>query len=115
MKHRNKNGIKDEGKQEKTIYVQQDLFSFMDEKKQEKKDMELQSVVNELRKEKKAQQAILEIQKKYGKNSIMKGMNLNEEATGNASDDVKAAADYVTADVDDDGLAKAVMKYVFGA
>ena len=36
-------------------------------------------------------------------------------AMGNASDDVKAAADYVTADVDDDGLAKAVMKYVFGA
>ena len=74
--------IKDEGKQEKTIYVQQDLFSFMDEKKQEKRDMELQSAVDELRKEKKAQQAILEIQKKYGKNSIMKGMNLNEEATG---------------------------------
>ena len=36
-------------------------------------------------------------------------------AMGNAADDVKAAADYVTADVDDDGLAKAVMKYVFGA
>ena len=36
-------------------------------------------------------------------------------AMGNASDDVKAAADYVTADVDDDGLAKAMMKYVFGA
>ena len=44
--------------------------------------MELQSVVNELRKEKKAQQAILEIQKKYGKNAIMKGMSLQEEATG---------------------------------
>ena len=74
--------IKDEEQAEKTLYVQQDLFSMMDEKKQEKKDMELQSVVNELRKEKKAQQAILEIQKKYGKNAIMKGMSLQEEATG---------------------------------
>ena len=74
--------IKDEDQAEKTLYVQQDLFSMMDEKKQEKKDMELQSVVNELRKEKKAQQAILEIQKKYGKNAIMKGMSLQEEATG---------------------------------
>ena len=74
--------IKDEGKAEKTIFVQQDLFSVMDEKQQEKKDMELQAVVDELKKERKAQKAILEIQKKYGKNVIMKGMSLQEEATG---------------------------------
>ncbi|MGN0201454.1 MAG: Cof-type HAD-IIB family hydrolase [Candidatus Cryptobacteroides sp.] len=36
-------------------------------------------------------------------------------AMGNASEEVKASADYVTGDVDDDGLSKAVMKYVFGS
>ena len=31
--------------------------------------------------EKRRQQAVLEIQKKYGKNAILKGMNLEEGAT----------------------------------
>lgn len=34
-------------------------------------------------------------------------------AMGNASDDVKQAADFVTSDVDDDGLYKALEKYVY--
>lgn len=34
-----------------------------------------------LNKEKKTQKAILEIKKKFGKNAIMKGMNLEEGAT----------------------------------
>ena len=33
-------------------------------------------------------------------------------AMGNASDDVKAAADYITASVDDDGFAAALRKFV---
>lgn len=33
-------------------------------------------------------------------------------AMGNAPDDVKAAADYVTASVDDDGVAKAIRKFL---
>ncbi|MCF0110602.1 MAG: DNA methylase [Erysipelotrichaceae bacterium] len=41
-------------------------------KKQQKEERE---------KEKRAQQAILSIKKKYGKNSILKGMNLEEDAT----------------------------------
>jgi DNA polymerase V len=32
-------------------------------------------------KEKKAQEALLQIKKKYGKNSIIKGMNLEDGAT----------------------------------
>ncbi|MCD7807454.1 MAG: DNA methylase [Lachnospiraceae bacterium] len=35
-----------------------------------------------LEKEKRGQKAILEIQKKYGKNALLKGMNLEEGATG---------------------------------
>ena len=35
----------------------------------------------EQQKEKKKQQAILEIRKKYGKNAIVKGMNLQEAGT----------------------------------
>ena len=34
-----------------------------------------------LEKEKKMQQAVLDIKKRYGKNAILKGMNLQEGAT----------------------------------
>ena len=53
-------------------YVQLDLFT--DTKK-------LEAEENELKKEKDMQQAILKIKNKYGKNSIIKGMNLKEGAT----------------------------------
>ena len=53
-------------------YVQLDLFS--DTGKQEAEE-------NELKKEKDMQKAILKIKNKYGKNSIIKGMNLKEGAT----------------------------------
>ena len=35
----------------------------------------------QLKKEKDVQEAILNIKKKYGKNAIFKGMNLNDKAT----------------------------------
>lgn len=53
-------------------YVQLDLFT--DTKK-------LEAEENELKKEKDMQQAILKIKNKYGKNSIIKGMNLKEGTT----------------------------------
>ena len=53
-------------------YVQLNLFS--DTGKQEAEE-------NELKKEKDMQKAILQIKSKYGKNSIIKGMNLKEGAT----------------------------------
>lgn len=53
-------------------YVQLNLFS--DIGKQEAEE-------NELKKEKDMQKAILKIKNKYGKNSIIKGMNLKEGAT----------------------------------
>lgn len=53
-------------------YIQLNLFS--DTGKQEAEE-------NELKKEKDMQKAILKIKSKYGKNSIIKGMNLKEGAT----------------------------------
>ena len=53
-------------------YIQLNLFS--DTGKQEAEE-------NELKKEKDMQKAILKIKSKYGKNSIIKGMNLTEGAT----------------------------------
>lgn len=64
----------------KIDYLEQlDLFSDVDTiiKQEEKKK-------KDLAKEHKAQKAILSIKKKYGKNSILKGTNFEEGATGKA-------------------------------
>lgn len=58
--------------EEEREYIQLNLFS--DTGKQEAEE-------NELKKEKDMQKAILKIKSKYGKNSIIKGMNLKEGAT----------------------------------
>jgi DNA polymerase V len=60
----------------KEEYVQLDLFTDYDELiKQQSKEEE------SLEREKRIQQAMLSIKKKYGKNAILKGMNLEEGAT----------------------------------
>ena len=64
--------ITEKDTEKESEYVQLDLFS--DTKKQEAEE-------NELKKEKDMQRAILKIKNKYGKNSIIKGMNLKEGAT----------------------------------
>lgn len=64
--------ITEKDAEKESEYVQLDLFS--DAKKQEAEE-------NELKKEKDMQRAILKIKSKYGKNSIIKGMNLKEGAT----------------------------------
>lgn len=57
-------------------YEQLDLFTdYSALQEQQKKESE------ELKREKKLQHAMLEIKKKYGKNAILKGMNLQEGAT----------------------------------
>ena len=57
-------------------YEQLDLFTdyaaLEEKRRQEEKALE---------RERRAQMAVLEIQKKYGKNAILKGMNLQEGAT----------------------------------
>lgn len=64
---------------EEPIVEQLDLFTDYEalEKKREEE-------AKELEREKKMQSAILEIKKKYGKNAILKGMNLEEGATAMA-------------------------------
>lgn len=60
----------------KEIYEQLDLFTdYAALEKKEKKEKEA------LQKERRLQEAMLDIKKKYGKNAILKGMNLEEGAT----------------------------------
>ena len=56
-------------------FEQLDLFTDYEEKRKK-----LDAENEELRREKSMQQAVLDIQKKYGKNAILKGMNLEEGA-----------------------------------
>lgn len=57
-------------------FDQLDLFTDYEELKKQEENEEI-----ELEKEKNLQKAILDIKTKYGKNSILKGMNLEEDAT----------------------------------
>ena len=70
------NVILEKDGKKKTIYQQFDLFSdnHLEEKKME------EDLIN-LEKENKIQHTIIDIKKKYGKNAILKGMNLEEGAT----------------------------------
>ena len=71
------NHVIDEGAMRKTDSVEQlDLFTdyVVENAKKEKEEIELA-------REKKMQKAMLDIKKKYGKNAVLKGMNLEEGAT----------------------------------
>lgn len=58
------------------VYERLDLFTdYMALEQQRKKENEA------LEREKKMQQAMVDIRKKFGKNAILKGMNLEEGAT----------------------------------
>ncbi|TGE34541.1 DNA methylase [Desulfosporosinus sp. Sb-LF] len=71
------NHVVDEATVQKTgNFEQLDLFTDYAAAQTKKEDEEA-----ELAREKKMQQAMLEIKKKYGKNAILKGMNLEEGAT----------------------------------
>ncbi|MBR6647597.1 MAG: DNA methylase, partial [Clostridia bacterium] len=60
----------------KTTYEQLNLFTDY-----EARDTASEAENQALEREKKMQQAVLDIKKKYGKNAILKGMNLQEGAT----------------------------------
>ena len=60
----------------KAVYEQLDMFTDYEARDKEKKEKEAQ-----LAKERKEQETILEIKKKFGKNAILKGTNLQEGAT----------------------------------
>jgi DNA polymerase V len=62
--------------QKKDDFEQLDSFTDYEDMKKKKEEEEA-----ELMREKKMQKAMLEIKKKYGKNAIIKGMNLEEGAT----------------------------------
>ena len=61
---------------EKPRYQQMDFFTdYAAEDERQKEERE------ELEREKKMQEAVIGIKKKFGKNAILKGMNLEEDAT----------------------------------
>ena len=62
--------------QEET-YEQLDMFTDYEKREREQKERE-----ERLARERKMQEAVLAIQKKFGKNAVLKGMNLEKEATG---------------------------------
>ena len=61
---------------EKSKFEQINLFT-----NYEKVDMERKKENEKLQKKKKIQKTIIEIKNKYGKNAILKGINLEEGAT----------------------------------
>ena len=66
-----------EGEAKTGHYEQMDLFTDYEARERERKAAEAAA-----EKEKKAQQAMLQIQRKFGKNAVLRGMNLEEGATG---------------------------------
>lgn len=71
------NHLVDETQVEKTeTFEQMDLFTDYDALERERKTEE-----ERLSKERKLQEAMLSVKKKFGKNAMLKGMNLQEGAT----------------------------------
>lgn len=68
------NHVVDEKYADKDDFMQMDIFNFLDSNKNE-------SDTKYLEKEKKLQHAMIDIKSKYGKNAIIKGMNLQEGGT----------------------------------
>ena len=66
----------EENSDKKVIYKQMDLFS-----NREKEIMLKEKELNDEKEEKKIQETILKIKNKYGKNSILRGMNLISGST----------------------------------
>lgn len=73
--------IKEREEADTTLYVQGSLLDSFDEKRIQSRDRHLQQAVDELKSERKVQQAILEIQRRYGKNAVIKGMDKQDDAT----------------------------------
>ncbi len=69
--------IREEDVPEKETYTQMDLFTDYEALEREKEEES-----EKLSKERSLQEAMLSIRNKYGKNSILKGINLKEGATG---------------------------------
>ena len=68
--------VSEKSAQKKETYEQLTLFTDYEAREQQRRAEE-----TGLEKEKKMQQAVLDIKKKFGKNAILKGMNFEEGAT----------------------------------
>ena len=63
--------------QKQENFVQMDLFTDYEELERQKQEKEVK-----MKKERALQEAVISIKKKFGKNAILKGMNMDEGATG---------------------------------
>ena len=76
--------ISEKDVQEEQQYEQMDLFAdfgIAQKEKEEKPENQKKLEREKLEREKKMQKAMLDIKKRYGKNAILKGMNLQENGT----------------------------------
>lgn len=69
--------ISEKDAKEENIFEQMDMFSYMEQQKNQEKLNNPEAA----EREKKMQQAMVKIKDKYGKNAVLKGMNLEEGAT----------------------------------
>ena len=68
--------VDEDGARESRSYEQMDLFT---DYKNEEKTKEIEEAQE--KKERRMQEAVLSVKKKYGKNAILRGMNFKEGAT----------------------------------
>lgn len=64
-----------------SLYIQESLFSLKSEYEMKKEDQKIQQAKKNLERERKAREAIAMIQKKYGKSAVIRGMDLQDDAT----------------------------------
>ena len=64
-----------------SLYIQESLFSLKSEYEMKKEDQKIQQAKKNLERERKAIEAIAMIQKKYGKSAVIRGMDLQDDAT----------------------------------
>ena len=69
--------ISEKDAKEENTFEQMDMFSYMEQQKNQEKLNNPEAA----EREKKMQQAMVKIKDKYGKNAVLKGMNLEEGAT----------------------------------
>lgn len=69
----------------KIVNRQLTVFDFLEEDEAEKEKKEIEQ--KKLKKEKDVQEVMIEIKKRFGKNSILKGVNLTEGATARSKND----------------------------
>lgn len=73
--------IRDRDNVDSSLHIQESLFSLKSEREMKEEDQKIRQAKENLAKERKAREAIALIQKKYGKSAVVRGMDLQKDAT----------------------------------